>query len=81
VFLDFRVEEISQKDEENTIEERKRGLGQEKSLFKKIFILFICASNLRVISPPFPSPHHTPTPFLPPLLPPRYGAETIGPYL
>jgi hypothetical protein len=41
--------------------------------FFKIFILFICAYNVWVISPPFPHP----LPYTP--QPPRYPAETILP--
>jgi hypothetical protein len=44
-----------------------------------LFLLFICAYNVWVISPPFPLPSSFP-PFPPsPSLPHRYQAETILP--
>jgi hypothetical protein len=50
--------------------------ANQQGSFYFIFILFICAYNVWVISPPFPSP---PPLHAPPPLPSRYPAETILP--
>jgi hypothetical protein len=52
--------------------------SSKHAIFKKIFILFICAYNVWVISPPSLRPLPYPPPPLPPLTP-RYPAKTILP--